>query len=328
MKMNKKYKIIIIIAILLFIYSIFSMLLNNREEKILYRKLVETLINNQIEIYYQYEIMNLKNNKINILGKYNGTPAISNNQKFIAINCSDNYMQLCILKKSNFSNQYFEKLRINLPNECEGLVSKDYGLESISWNKDNEKIAFVCGISPKIHSNFQGVVTNRQICILLLKDKSYNCFENNEIYSAVWSPNENKMLLSPMLNLIDEKILLYDPENNTNQELISGYSPNWSPDGDKIVYESNLNEISIYNINSKENELIYKNNSNDQKYNIYFTIDPYFYWTKNNKIIFNGGVNFRFRYDIIQLNIETKEINCITCKIPEPHHIIHPTWGK
>ena len=152
---------------------------------------------------------------------------------YLAVSCEDNVMALCILDISEIINGAKSSpqntQRINLPQVCDGLISEELGLISISWSHTGEDIAVVCGTDRND--------TRKEVCILTVDNSDFHCWENvsQKIGRAVWSPIDDLLLVSE-LSSYSPKIYLVNSDGE-NQHLTDGWDAVWSPDGKRIAYE-------------------------------------------------------------------------------------------
>lgn len=324
------------ILILLLIGILFySQWQNKLSGKVIYRRISKTEKFQPIE--YQYFLVDFDQNFTQFLGRYNGTPSISRDGKYLAINDSF-YSSIEIIDISNIkSSQYVDLTNtpqtttiksIKLPDECVQKLTLYDGLQSISWNYTNEKLAVVCGSKDQINKD-------NMICIFDIKNDSHFCWKEEKVLFADYSPKNNEILLS----IDGDKIYkIKDDDVENKQFLTDGVSATWSPDGKKFVvgYES---KIYLYDINKETIKLIYEKEVNEygeeyKNYNFHIFNGiykiPHFSWSPNGRsITFHAARGFNvYVYNIYTMNIYTKEVRCLSCFNPNFTKNLDPTWGK
>ena len=118
----------------------------------------------------------------------------------------------------------------------------DYGISSLSWAKDGDKLAVVCGTRER-----------STVCILRL-DETSSCWEPKagyDVYSkADWSPTGDVLVIDSGLSddLLpdpekgwrvernERKIKIVDKEGRVITSLLGGWSPSWSHDAKWIAF--------------------------------------------------------------------------------------------
>lgn len=200
-------------------------------------------------LLYEYLIMDGDGNHIQVLGHYWGSPTWSPDGKYLAVSCTYDVLKICILDAMTIPNrksfpyptwpfrialEIFKK--IDLPVDCQELVSPKYGIESISWSPNGQKLAVVCG-STEIRN-----ITPRKVCILPFEEGESYCWEDFEkpVYSAVWSPVEDLLVVSYNSGRYNSsessKIYLVGPDGKDPVFLASGWAAEWSPNGQEIAF--------------------------------------------------------------------------------------------
>ena len=352
------YLIIIIIqAVIIALYIVNSKNITN--SYVIYRR-ISNLDGYQKSLgsnrhLYQYVMINSETKRIQYIGYLNGVPSVSPDGNKLVANCNTSNEMLCIVDISKFYDNIFEKKeeyifeddsfeiinsrvnfpteavlikKIEVPEQCKELISEDYGLESISWNPDGNKLAIVCGINAtNTWVNYQKS-TNRRICFIDLKTEKSECWEDMDVRSALWSPTSDILLCSEG-GVYDSQIAIIDINSKEREEVIEGRSADWSPDGEKIVFEDRQNNIRILNLKTNEVVTIYEKPSYSD-YTGKFGFDSHpFSWSPDGKnITFQASYGGSLNLQVYMINIKTKEIQCLSCDDPEYNNNFNPTWGK
>jgi serine/threonine protein kinase/Tol biopolymer transport system component len=78
-----------------------------------------------------------------------------------------------------------------------------------------------------------------------------------EVCCAQWSPDGKRLMyLQGKLKAGDTKIVLVNPDGTGKTELVSGFSPGWSPDGNRVAYaacEPNTTQCGLYTYDIRTN---------------------------------------------------------------------------
>ncbi len=306
---------------------------------------------------YEYYLMDGSGNRIQWLWEYRGTPAWSPDGRYIAVSCEEDVYQLCIIKVDSIPDlrtwpvqdppQRLEPLywSIGLPSACEGLVSQERGLESISWSPEGERIAVVCGDSD-FDQRIEGIGgTYRIVCILDVNTGDSNCWEEFPIsvYQVNWSPTEDLLAVSKIptyskdLKGYEEyAIYLVAPDGQSPQYLANGIAPEWSPDGNEIAFMTEQTNDQGEDVGSgiaavrKDGSGFRWLMKNPEDGSFYFRMDCNYgcklAWSPDgNYIAFQGEV-FEGHFGIFRVNLETSEIVCLSCYSPMDF-VSLPDWG-
>ncbi len=353
--------ILVMIIIILAILWINSKLADDDEPQgwIVYRALRRAKLDDPYPRDLEYYIMDGNGNRTQWIGEYRGAPVWSPDGRYIAVSCEEDVYQLCIIKVDSIPDlrtwpfpdfPYTEiipdiKDSLKLPDECEGLVSEENGLESISWSPDGGRIAVVCGDSdydPRIASFRR---TPRIVCILEVNTGVSDCWENFPIsvYKADWSPTENLLAVSKIPTYSKElkgyeeyAIYLVAPDGQSPQYLANGIAPAWSPDGNEVAFMTEqTNEqgevvgsgIAAIRKDGTGFRWLMKN-PEDGSYN--FRMDCNngckLVWSSDGNYIAFQGEMIEGNLNIFRLNVETGEIICLLCYDPN-QFVSLPDWG-
>lgn len=218
---------------------------------------------------YKSYILDMSDKSIQLMGYNNSNvgQAISNDGKLIAVTCYDNESEICILSTSAIINKnsivpesdkvgygYLltdEDMRLSLPDDCVKNDSQN-SPHQMSWSYDNKKISIICG------EKLVGTI----LCIVGL-DGNSKCFPetaNKKIIYAAYSPKEDILAVSSTTYSIDPPItFLFDPETEEFQQLFSGFSPAWSPSGERIAsffvnkFDKDYYGLQVYSLEKKKN---------------------------------------------------------------------------
>ena len=240
---------------------------------------------------------------------YNTAPSISPNGKRIAlITDRKGYMDIYLI--SALDGEVIKKVLRggNKPALEELKILKP----QIDWSPNGEKLV-IATKSGKYDA----------LIFIDIKKEEYNRIpmENvEEIYSAAWSPEGDRVVFSGVKGGRSD-LYTYNIDSDTVTRLTndkySDFSPNWSPEGDKIVFASARNyrtkegilpgkridhhaDLFVYDLNNGQIKQIYKSSWNCK--------NPV--WGDNNNIYFSSdsnGVSNLYAYDM-----EKKQAKAIT----------------
>ncbi len=341
---NKNFFIIFcFVLFFVFIFIYFSKE-NNLSGKIIYRKLynLNEAYNENNHNDYIYMIHDFENNYIQDIGLLRGVPSISRNGDMLAVSCYNDKNSICILDLldyldlSEFPRSQYSQLspheikRILLPDQCSQNINSRFGLESISWSPNDQKLVIVCGYYPREYVDYELLGSEREICIIDLKTEKTDCWKDNEILIARWSPKEDKLLLSTK-GLKEPKIYIYYLDNKTKEFLVEGFGADWAPNGKEIAFFSD-ETINILNLENKKQKILYENlfpKESDYGYVLFFNDVSYLIWGPNgDELIFESsyiGIN---NNQVFIINVKNSEITCLSCFDIECKYSFNPTWGK
>jgi WD40 repeat protein len=192
--------------------------------------------------HYGLYSMDGDGNNIHYLGSFTGSPAWSSDGNYIAVGCWNYDEGVCILDTNTLhdfrrfpiatsplgSSIRKDTKRIALPRACQEAITADWGIQSISWSADGEKIAVVCGNEPQKY---------HEVCILSLNGDAY-CWDHSisrSVIRAVFSPVEDRLAISNY-PAYGTQIYLVNPDGSDPVYLADGWSPEWSPDGSQVAF--------------------------------------------------------------------------------------------
>lgn len=217
---------------------------------------------------------NLLNGKTSEIGNATGTIDWFSKAKGIyAVGCADK-SKICVHNLIDSSI-----VEIAIPSSCQNTLSQ-YGVRSISWSKDGERLLVNCQDDNK-----------STLCILKV-DGSSNCWaertNDDAIVRADWSPVEDLLAIdteeqsyilpsigSRITVIREGNIQIVDLQGNVVKSLGDGWSPSWSPKGDRIAYfrwseEAGYPGVAIINSNGKNFRWVYlppvRGTGGDQEY--------------------------------------------------------------
>jgi WD40 repeat protein len=272
------------------------------------------------------------------LGYFQGSAAFSNNGRYIATGCSDDTEALCIIDTQKFSNprlfpktltEIFQPItgdiqRLQIPQECNPQDDPNIKLSSVSWSKDQDKIAIVCG---------NRYTTTSVVCIMDLSGES-NCWTDKigeRITRVVWSPIENILAVDVYM----DGIYLVDENGNTIRFLVHGNGPEWSPDGRWIAFTDSVTIGRISN-DGKETEILFENPKelHDWREQVRFICDEIssnscrIAWSPDGHFLAFTAMNeSQSLFKLFRLNIDTGEISVLIAGHPFSSSISEADWG-
>jgi WD40 repeat protein len=257
-----------------------------------------------------------------VMEHISGSPTWSPGGEFLAIGCADS-SKICLLNASamqDISSIDLSRLlakEIHLPATCH--VKEIWGVESISWSPDGKKLIVVCG-DRKLSD----------VCILPINGEAANCWDNHDksksqIRRVVWSPIDNNLLA---ISLFDEHIYLVDSNGGSSVFLSEGVSPEWSPDGKRLVFfkwdeERKYFGIAMIDVDGANHTWLYRpptrGSDEEAEYEKIaptcdeISADCRLSWSPENRFIaFSSARQNPYTWYIFRIDIETGEIIFLT----------------
>lgn len=277
------------------------------------------------------------------LGEVSGSPDWSPDGKYIAVGC-ENPRMLCIYSANDLPSPrgYPKPIQaelkpekiIDIPDQCAALMSgNDFKgdvfsdrmlVRSISWSQDNNRLALICESNLEDRPNY--------VCVVSL-DGEEDCWSSSEIKKPVrinWAPGRDELLLSEKSGE-QAKIYLLDLKRKSVKPLIDGWSPDWSRNGENIIFLCNMNtysdpikypDICVVQKDGSNKRIIYENpypNQTDND-NFYYTTfacsetsaNCRLSWSSNEKeIVFDGNIGPNMQSSIMKLSIDSNKISVL-----------------
>jgi Tol biopolymer transport system component len=257
-----------------------------------------------------------------IMKHISGSPTWSPDRKFLAIGCADP-SKICLLnanamqRGSAIDPSKLLAKQIQLPAACQ--VKETWGVESISWSPDAAELAVVCGDRKQ-----------SDVCILPVDGEAVNCWDQHDkikgqIRRAAWSPvNPNLLAVS----LFDEQIYLVNHNGENSVFLSKGVSPEWSPDGKRLVFfqwdpERQYSGIAMISIDGANFNWLYRPPARGSEENAEYekitpacdeiSADCRLSWSLDGRYIaFSSTWVGAYSWNIFRLDIATGEIILLT----------------
>ena len=309
-------------------------------------------------------LMDGNGQNIHYIGAFTGSPAFSPAGNRIAIGCPAEQLpdqdfaaigtEICILDIEMSLDDVLEfpeetddppyeiAARLSLPEQCWGQYagrwhsSFNKGVVSISWSPQADRLAVVCGD-----------LNTSKVCILSMSGET-RCWDQTaaeNVYRAVWSPVDENTLLTSGGQTLSSDIFLVNPDGSNKRFLTAGWSPEWSPDGNKIAYiekkpetdeNSPLYNIAVINSDGSGHEWLYQPDPAVQEMLIYFDYNRYLdyinaanvlAWSPDAKYLVLSGVQFHKGMRLYRLDIETGEIVILVNASVFENWVSEPDWG-
>lgn len=249
-----------------------------------------------------------------LLKDVSDSPAWSPDGEWIAVGCQ-NDSKLCFIETNQaIRNETSSKRRtyevgkvLSLPKTC-----SENRIQSISWSPDSVFMAVVC---------VAGESTS-EIYILNLEQNTYRLVLTDKgILRALWSPKDQKILLSTLKG----EIYTVDLQGKDQTFLATGWSPEWSSDGQKIVFikpDANNPDlekgIAILDVRSLTTEWVYLPSATSGQQDLILgcgdlRFDCRLAWSSDNRYLAVGArSDTMFNWDIFRLDLSTGEIINLT----------------
>lgn len=267
-----------------------------------------------------------------VMRNISGAAAWSVDGQQIAVGCEDN-QYICILDAPATLTPC-----LNTPgeNECNPVILKKYtlpeiagywGVRNIAWAGDGEKL--VVDIS---------TLDGRRLYLVNL--------EGDGEWRLLILGNARSWDLSPVKDeLMFDGLLRVPLDGGYSQGYHAGFSPEWSPDGKKIVF---FYKVMQDRYNPKEpyglmewtfdaeihwrilREPVYYNPNGWARRNIEMNSNEYhkFSWSPDSRYIaFSGSYRNEYDAQIFRLDVETGEVVVLTTKFDPERAFVAPAWG-
>jgi len=261
-----------------------------------------------------------------------GAAACSVDGQRIAVGCEDN-QYICILDAPATLTPC-----LNTPgeNECTPVILEKYTLPEVEGYKEVGNIAWA-GDGEKLVADID-TLDGRMLYLVNLKGEGE--------WRLLVFGNARDWDLSPVKDeLIFDGILRVPLDGGYSEGYHTGFSPEWSPDGKKIIFwyrllqdENNPKEpfgLMEWTIDAEihwriPRESTYYDPAHWVRRNIKVDSNKYhkFSWPPDGRYIaFSGGYTGDYKSQIFRLDVETGEVVVLTTKFDPERAFVAPAWG-
>jgi len=267
-----------------------------------------------------------------VMRNISGAAAWSVDGQRIAVGCEDN-QYICILDAPATLTPC-----LNTPgeNECTPVILEKYTLPEVEGYKEVGNIAWA-GDGEKLVADID-TLDGRMLYLVNLKGEGE--------WRLLVFGNARDWDLSPVKDeLIFDGILRVPLDGSYSEGYHTGFSPEWSPDGKKIIFwykllqdENNPKEpfgLMEWTFDAEihwriPREPTYYDPDHWVRRNIKVDSNKYhkFSWSPDGRYIaFSGGYTGDYKSQIFRLDVETGEVVVLTTKFDPERAFVAPAWG-
>lgn len=247
------------------------------------------------------------------------SPVFSPNGNYIAFGCEsrETTPNICIIEREGLWPQPLAPYQsYKFPHfvfRQEKALCADTPIDSVTWSPDGSQLAFACNLPQS---------AGKQICIVNWEGEE-SCWpltfikpqseQGSRIYIA-WSPSKDTLAVS-----LQSKIYLTSPDGRNSVFLTEGEKPDWSPDGQRLLFFQEGPQLSIIRSDGSDLECIYRSPHprfiEDIDKTPLLLSNSVATWSSDGEFIaFTAGLGeWRESSDAVYiLNLETREVERIT----------------